>query len=214
MNKIILLGAPGAGKGTISNYLINTFNYSHLSTGDMFREAINNPNDPLGVEIKNIIAKGELVSDDLTNNLVSTNIKKITSENVPGFILDGYPRTIGQAEFLSTIIDISAVIYLEVDEKVLINRLTGRRLCPKCNAIYNVNTDMKPLNDGVCDKCGTALIQRKDDNLETVELRINEYNTKTKPLIEFYKEKGLLKTIQADADLNVIYSEINKIIGK
>lgn len=212
MNKIILLGAPGSGKGTISNYLINNYHYGHLSTGDMFRAAINNPNDPLGVQIKNIIAAGELVPDDLTNSLVAANIKTMLDQDMSGFILDGYPRTIPQANFLSSIINVDSVIYLHVDEKILINRLTGRRLCSNCNAIYNVNTEMKPQQDGVCDKCHSVLIQRKDDNLESVKLRIDEYNQKTKPLIDYYQAKGILKIIEADAPLNTIYSEIDKLL--
>ncbi len=157
------------------------------------------------------MVNGQLIPDDITNQLASNAIMA-AFEKSDGFILDGYPRTIPQANFLSSIVNVDSVIYLHVDEAILLNRLTGRRLCSNCNAIYNVNTEMKPLQDGVCDKCHGALIQRKDDNLESVKLRIDEYNQKTKPLIDYYQDKGLLKIIEADAPLDVIYREIDKLL--
>lgn len=207
--KIILLGAPGAGKGTISDLLSKDQNLVHISTGNLFREAIQKDDD-LSWQIKNILNAGGLVSDDITNAVAKNAILKVCNEN-KGFILDGYPRTINQAKFLDTIVDIDKVFYLKVDNDALIKRIIGRRVCPNCNAIYNVNLlELKPKIENECDVCHSVLVQRKDDNLETAQKRIDKYNEETFPLIEFYKAKNKLVEINGLDTIQNIYNNILK----
>ncbi|MDE6473184.1 MAG: nucleoside monophosphate kinase [Ureaplasma sp.] len=207
--KIILLGAPGAGKGTISDLLSKDQNLVHISTGNLFREAIQKDDD-LSWQIKNILNAGGLVSDDITNAVARNAILKVCNEN-KGFILDGYPRTINQAKFLDTIVDIDKVFYLKVDNDALIKRIIGRRVCPNCNAIYNINLlELKPKIENECDVCHSVLVQRKDDNLETAQKRIDKYNEETFPLIEFYKAKNKLVEINGLDTIQNIYNNILK----
>ena len=206
--KIILLGAPGAGKGTISELLSKNQNLVHISTGNLFREAIQKEDD-LSWQIRNILNNGGLVSDDITNEVAKKAILKVCNEN-KGFILDGYPRTINQAKFLDTIVNIDKVFYLKVDNDALIQRIIGRRVCPNCNAIYNINLDLKPKIENECDFCHSVLVQRKDDNLETAQKRIDKYNEETFPLIQFYKEKNKLVEIDGLDTIQNIYNNILK----
>ena len=194
--KLIIMGPPGAGKGTQAALIKNTLNIPHISTGDMFREAIKNET-PLGVEAKRYIDNGELVPDSVTIGLVRERLSNKDCQK--GFLLDGFPRTIPQAKALDEILkdlnlNLDAVINIAVDDNVLVDRIVGRRVCPKCKAGYHI-TNLKPKVDGICDVCGEKLVQRKDDTEETVKNRLNVYANQTKPLLEYYDSYGIVKTI-------------------
>ena len=194
MLNIVLMGPPGAGKGTHAMWMAKDNAIPHISTGDMFREAMSSGSE-LGNQIKDIINKGGLVSDDLTCALVKERLSRPDCEN--GYLLDGFPRTIAQAEALKTFgkeinREVNLVINIGAPDELLIERIAGRRVCPKCGASFNVNT-MKPKVEGICDVCGAELIQRKDDNEESFKVRLTNYYASTAPLLDFYKEEGLLK---------------------
>lgn len=206
--KLILLGAPGSGKGTISEYIVSKYNFIHLSTGSLFRKRM----DEKGLyweELKNHILKGQLVPDDLVNKIVKSEILNYKANQ--SYILDGYPRTIEQANFLSTITDIDYAIFLNVAEKDLEKRLTGRRVCNKCKKIYNIYF-YPPQNNGVCDLDGSLLIQRKDDDPNVIKERIETYKINTLPLIEYYKKLNKLITINSSNNKDEIKIKIDNII--
>lgn len=199
--RIVLLGAPGAGKGTLAKDLVGLFNVPHISTGDMFREAVASGSE-LGRQVQNILSSGKLVPDEIVNELVRERISK--PDRKDGFILDGYPRTVQQARTLDEMLTamgqkLDAVLYLKVSEDVVVERLTNRRVCPRCGRIYNL-LSMPPKSDEICDDCGTKLIQRDDDREEVVRNRFKVYNEMTAPLIDYYKKKGTLIEIDAEAD--------------
>ncbi|MHC1590954.1 MAG: adenylate kinase [Candidatus Helarchaeales archaeon] len=202
--KIILLGAPGAGKGTNATKLVEKYNIPQISTGDLLRKAVAEKTK-LGIEAESYMTAGKLVPDELVINLVKERLSQPDCKN--GFILDGFPRTITQAEKLEDITSIDAVINLDVDTQVLVRRSTGRRSCPNCGAVYHVEFN-PPKKEGICDKCGTKLIVRKDDTEETVKNRIETYKKNTAPLIEYYEKKGLLKNIDANRNIEVIFEDI------
>ena len=188
--RYIFLGAPGSGKGTWSGIVSRRLALSHLSTGDLLRQEVAE-NSNLGQKAKSYMDAGELVPDELTLALVD---KKLGESN--GFILDGYPRNLAQAKSLEDIlkkneISLSKVIYLEVPQDELVRRITSRVVCPNCGATYNLQT-MPPRVAGICDICGSKLIQRKDDTEEVFRVRLDAYNKQTAPLLEYYEEKGLL----------------------
>lgn len=210
--KIILLGAPGSGKGSIAKLLVENFKLAHISTGDLFRAAINK-DDEFAQQIKSIVSSGQYVPDSITNKIASDAIME-ASKTHDGFILDGYPRTVDQANYLKEITNIDYVLYLDIDNEELIKRITGRRICPNCGAIYNVNTAPKPKNDNVCDVCGSLLIQRKDDNIEVAKKRIDVYVEQTEPLIQFYDNEKILVKLNANQDLQTLFNEVKKIITK
>jgi adenylate kinase len=198
MNSTVLLGAPGSGKGTLAAKLKAKWNVAHISTGDMFREAVKN-NTPMGIKASEYMKSGQLVPDDITIGVVQERFSK--DDVKKGFILDGFPRTIAQAEALDDIlaknkIKLDSVILLNIDEKIVIDRITGRRTCPKCASIYHIKT-VRPKVDNICDKCGSTLIQRKDDTVEVVVERLQAYNLQTQPLVDFYRKKKLLLEIDA-----------------
>ncbi|MGN0820039.1 MAG: adenylate kinase [Christensenellaceae bacterium] len=200
--KIILLGAPGAGKGTQAFELSKHYDVVHISTGDIFRDIIGSGTD-LGNLAKSYIDKGQLVPDDVTIEIVKERLKKQDCEN--GYILDGFPRTVYQAEALEKIDDIDKVIDIEIPLEKLKKRLTGRRVCPDCHESYHVDY----LNGSTaCANCGATLIQRRDDNEETVAKRINVYKQQTQPLIEFYEQKGKLLEINGDQSVDEVFSDI------
>lgn len=212
--KLIIMGPPGAGKGTQAALIKNTLNIPHISTGDMFREAIKNET-PLGVEAKRYIDNGELVPDSVTIGLVRERLSNKDCQK--GFLLDGFPRTIPQAKALDEILkdlnlNLDAVINIAVDDNVLVDRIVGRRVCPKCKAGYHI-TNLKPKVDGVCDVCGEKLVQRKDDTEETVKNRLNVYANQTKPLLEYYDSYGIVKTIDGVGDIDVIFNNIKSSLG-
>jgi len=194
--RLVFLGPPGAGKGTQADYLKEQYGIEKISTGDILREAVRN-GSKLGKLAASYMEKGELVPDNIILSLVKERISKL--EN---FVLDGFPRTTIQAEGLDSILrelkkDLKAVIYFDIDEEKVIKRLTSRRVCPRCGAVYNLITN-PPKNDEVCDYCGAALERRKDDNEATVRNRLQVYKRDTLPLVDFYEKKGLLKKIDAD----------------
>jgi len=183
--KFVIFGPPGAGKGTYARRLQNILDIAAISTGDIFREAVKEETE-LGKKAKVFMDAGELVPDEITNGVFEERLQQPDAQK--GFILDGYPRTIAQIEFLGKITKIDAVINLVVPEWVIIERLSTRRVCKKCGTIYNVKY-LKPKVEGVCDKCGAELIHRDDDKPEAIKVRLRVYEEKTQPLLEFFKNK-------------------------
>lgn len=214
IKSIILLGAPGAGKGTNAKKICAKLNIPHISTGDMFREAIKNKT-PLGELANSYISQGLLVPDEVTIGLVKERLSKDDCKE--GFLLDGFPRTIPQAEALEEIgtelkRPVNYVINIVVPENVLVERITGRRVCKSCGAPYHVK-NMPPKVDGVCDLCGGELIQRKDDNIETLKARLDEYHNNTTPLVKFYANANLLHEVDGTLPLDKILDDIIAILG-
>lgn len=194
--KIVLLGAPGVGKGTVGRILCERHHLPYISTGDVFRGAVAS-GSPLGKKVKAILDSGALVPDDVTNEVVRERLSEPDCEY--GFLLDGYPRTIPQAEFLKSILggdSIAAVFNLELAESEIIARLSSRRVCPKCKATYNLQFH-PPVKAGVCDACGTPIVQRSDDAPAVIRTRIQVYEKQTKPLVDFYRKQGLLHVFDA-----------------
>jgi len=192
--RIVMLGPPGAGKGTYASRLTVRLGIPHISTGDMVREEIKKQTD-LGKKIKEYSDKGALVPDEIIIKLLAERLGK--ADCAEGFILDGFPRTISQAEALEKIAKIDLVVNLNVPDEIIITRLSNRLICSKCGAIYNLLT-LKPKKEGICDKCGGKLYQREDDKPEVVRERLNVYRRQTEPLIEYYSEKGLLRNISCN----------------
>jgi len=211
---LIIMGPPGAGKGTQAVLIREAYQIPHISTGDMFREAMKNET-PVGLEAKKYIDKGMLVPDEVTNALVKERLSQADCKK--GFLLDGFPRNIPQAEALDKIfnelnIKLNAVINIEVDFSILTERICGRRVCPKCGASFHVKF-YTPKQDGICDECGSQLVQRKDDNEETIKTRLNVYSNQTKPLLEYYNKQGVVKTIDGEGDVQAIFNNIKKEVG-
>ena len=211
--KLILLGAPGAGKGTQAKMIAEKCGIPHISTGDIFRANIKNGTE-LGAKAKEYMDKGLLVPDELVCDLVVDRIQQADCEK--GYILDGFPRTIAQAEALKVLTkdiarEVNVVINLACDPSVLIGRISGRRVCKKCGNSYHIETK-KPLVEGVCDACGEPLIQRPDDTEEALKVRLDAYENQTKPLIEFYKNEGLLKEVDGLQGINDVFGDIKNIL--
>ena len=201
---IILLGAPGAGKGTQASKITERYQVPHISTGDIFRENMKNET-PIGIIAKHYIDQGHLVPDDVTCEIVEARLAESDCKN--GFMLDGFPRTIVQAEELDRISNIDLVINIDVDFSLLLDRLCGRRVCKDCGESYHVSR----LNGKTdCARCGGALYQRKDDNPETVQSRLNVYHTQTAPLIDYYKKKGLLFNAPGNGTPDEVFEEVSK----
>src|SRR6056297_179594 len=195
---LIFLGPPGAGKGTVAKDVVERFGVPHISTGDMLRDAVSAGSE-LGKKVKSLMESGQLVSDELLFDLVKDRLSQKDCEN--GFILDGYPRNVNQAEALDKIFDelnlgLSGVIFLDCSEEEVVKRISNRRVCPACSRVYNL-ISLKPKNDERCDDDGTKLIQREDDKEETVRKRYQIYIDKTSPLIKLYKDRYQLITIDA-----------------
>lgn len=212
--RIVLLGPPGAGKGTQAKLIVEKYNIPHISTGDIFRKNIKEMT-PLGIKAKEYIDKGQLVPDELTVDIVKDRIQEEDCKN--GFLLDGFPRTVAQADALSEVLEelgtkLDSVINIKVDENNLIVRLSGRRVCPKCGASFHVVFN-PPKNEGVCDYCGAEVIQRADDSEETVKNRLAVYNKQTQPLIDYYTNNGLIKNINGEQDINKVFAEICEVLG-
>ena len=207
--RAILLGPPGAGKGTQAETIVNEFKVPHVSTGDMFRKNIKEETE-LGKQVKAYLDKGMLVPDELTVEIVKDRILQSDCSN--GFLLDGFPRTIEQANALDKVLSetgqkLDYVINIQVDPKLLVERAVGRRICKDCGQTYHL-TFNKPKNEGICDKCGGELYQRKDDTEETVANRINVYQEQTQPLIEYYANKGIILDINGEQPIDKVGSDI------
>ena len=212
---LILFGAPGAGKGTQAVELAKRFNLIHISTGEIFREAIAEHSE-MGEIANSYISKGNLVPDDITVKIVKERLAQEDCKN--GFILDGFPRTLPQAECLDQIclelnISIDHVIDIEVNEDELIRRLSGRRVCKTCGASYHIDFNPSKV-ENVCDKCNGELYTRKDDEKESVAVRLKTYKSSTMPLINYYMEKGLLVEINGQQEINDVLNEIVEKIGE
>ncbi|MBC3888734.1 adenylate kinase [Acetobacterium paludosum] len=214
--RIVLLGPPGAGKGTQAKLICETYNIPHISTGDLFRENMNN-DTPLGKKAKDFMAKGLLVPDDLVVDMVED---RLTHDDVVsagyGFLLDGFPRTVFQAEALDGIskkrnLELDFAINLEVPLDVLVERISGRRICPSCQATYHVIFN-PPKVEGVCDFDSASLYQREDDKVETVKKRIQVYQEQTEPLIAFYKEKQKIVDINGLQNMNDVFEDIKRVL--
>ena len=211
---LILLGPPGAGKGTQARRVVETFGLVQLSTGDMLRAEVSSGSD-LGARAKKLMDDGQLVPDDLMIDMIAGQIDAMSDAD--GIILDGFPRTTAQAKALDNMLDerglaIDHVIQLEVEEESLVARLTGRFSCIACGAGYH-DTFAKPALDGICDKCGaTDFARRSDDNAKTVKLRLEAYNEQTAPILPYYDRKGTLKRVDGLGDMETVFSEIKEII--
>ena len=212
---LILLGPPGAGKGTQAKLLVQAYGIPHISTGDMFRDHIARDTE-LGKKVKAITASGQLVPDEVTNALVKERLSR--PDVARGFILDGYPRTVPQAEYLEGLLrslgrKLDRVISYEVAEEMIVERISGRRCCPKCGAVYHVSQN-PPRKTGLCDRDGEGLVQRPDDRPENVHVRLEEYAGKTEPLKRFYREKGLLSEVDGVGSTEGILAATRRILER
>ena len=206
--KLIFLGPPGAGKGTIAKKLAADQKIAHISTGDLFREAIANKTK-LGLEVKAIIEKGDLVPDILTVQLVKDRIA--ADDCTTGFILDGFPRTIPQAQALENLVAATAAVNFDLPDAEIIKRLSGRRLCPVCGRTFHVDF-MPPEIPDVCDSCGAGLIIRKDDQVDSIKNRLQVYKEQTEPLIKFYEKLNLLKNVDSSPEPAIVFASVKKIL--
>ena len=205
--KLILLGAPGSGKGTQAAYITDKYDLPHISTGDLFRENIKNQT-PLGMKVKEVMDTGNLCPDDLTVELVKDRLSHPDCEK--GFLLDGFPRNVEQAKALEQISSPDKVINLSVDLKGIEHRITGRRSCEKCKNSFHVDFIG---NVSTCPDCGGELIVRKDDNAETVRERLQVYQNQTSPLVEYYSKQGKLVNVNGDLSIDKVFEEIVKVLG-
>jgi adenylate kinase len=211
--RLVLLGAPGAGKGTQAKKLIDKYGIPQISTGDILRKAVAD-GTPLGTEAKSYMNKGELVPDSVVIGLVKERLGE--SDCKKGFILDGFPRNTSQAETLDGVLaglgmPMSVALSVDVDFDVLLKRLTGRRTCKDCGQMFNVYFSPSK-KEGVCDKCGSALYQRDDDKEETIKKRLDVYKAQTEPLIDYYSKKGILKRVEGVGDIEEIFKKICSIL--
>jgi adenylate kinase len=211
---LVVMGSPGAGKGTQAERIVEKYGIPHISTGDMFRAAIKE-GTALGVKAKSFMDAGNLVPDEVTIGIVEERLGKDDCKK--GFLLDGFPRTVAQAEALEDILNglsrpIDYVINIDVPKDKLMARLTGRRICKSCGATYHLVFN-PPANEGICDKCGGELYQRDDDNEETVGRRLEVYLDQTKPLLNFYEEKKYLKNINGDQDIDKVFEDLEELLG-
>ena len=210
---LLIIGAPGAGKGTMSDLLINTYHLVHVSTGDMLRAAVK-AGTPVGLKAQEYMNMGALVPDEVIHDII---VERLSQDDIKaGFLFDGYPRTIAQAQDLDLILKeiglkIDAVINLNIEDDELIKRITGRRLCPTCGEIFNIYYKA-PAKEGICDKCGAELITRKDDNLESLTVRLQEYHKNTQPVIEYYEKAGLVANVDAKQGVDEVFGDIRKLL--
>lgn len=208
------MGLPGAGKGTQAEKIVQKYGIPHISTGDMFRAAIKDETE-LGLQAKSFMDKGELVPDEVTIGIVRERLAKDDCDK--GFLLDGFPRTVAQADALENILaqlgkKIDYVINVDVDKEILMDRLTGRRICKDCGATYHLVFN-PPATDGVCDRCNGELYQRADDNEATVQNRLDVNIKQTKPLLDFYETKGYLRNINGQQEIDKVFSQLDELLG-
>ncbi|MFL6479371.1 MAG: adenylate kinase [Bacillales bacterium] len=212
---LVLMGLPGAGKGTQAERIVENYGIPHISTGDMFRAAMKEGTE-LGLQAKSFMDKGELVPDEVTIGIVRERLSKEDCQK--GFLLDGFPRTVPQAEALENLLvdlnkKIDYVININVDKELLMERLTGRRICKECGSTYHLVFN-PPAKEGVCDRCGGELYQRADDNAETVQNRLDVNIKQQEPLLTFYEIKGYLRTIDGQQDINKVFTDIEHLLGE
>ena len=212
--KIIMLGAPGAGKGTQAKMIADKYGVPHISTGDIFRANIKNGTE-LGMEAKKYMDQGLLVPDELTGRILLDRVAQDDCKN--GYVLDGFPRTIPQAEVLDSELTklgdhIDYAINVDVPDENIVKRMSGRRACLTCGATYHIE-HVPPKKEGICDVCGSELVLRDDDKPETVKNRLNVYHEQTQPLIDFYTEKGVLKTVDGTVPMEEVFAAITAILG-
>ena len=210
---IVLMGLPGAGKGTQAEKIVEQFHIPHISTGDMFRKAIKE-GTKMGLEAKSYMDKGLLVPDEVVIGIVKDRLGEDDCNN--GFLLDGFPRTVAQAEALDSLLEdldkkIDHVISINVDKDALVSRLTGRRICKDCGATYHLIYN-PPKVEGICDKCGGELYQRDDDKEETVLTRLDVNIKQTEPLLNYYEDKNVLRNVDGDQDIDEVFLSIEKIL--
>lgn len=209
--KLILLGAPGAGKGTQAERLCKVLNIPTISTGNILRAAVKN-GTPTGLKAKSFMDAGKLVPDEVIIGIINERLQEDDCQN--GFILDGVPRTIAQAEAMEAAgISFDAVVSIEIADDVIMNRMAGRRVCEACGASYHV-VAVPPKQDGICDSCGGKLVQRKDDAPETVKDRLEVYHKETEPLKDFYAKRGVLKSVENQPSVEATTTEILHVLGR
>lgn len=212
---ILIMGGPGAGKGTMSAKIVEKYQVNHISTGNIFRSEIKNETE-LGLQAKSYTEKGLLVPDEVTNPMVKSFLEKLDNKN--GYLLDGYPRTLDQAKAFDELtvdsdLAVEKVIALDLDFEVLKDRITGRRICKNCEEIYHTKNHPSKV-EGVCDKCGGELYQRKDDTVESLQVRLGEYSKSTEPVLAYYEEKGLLTRINADQPIEAVWQDVMNALEK
>ncbi|CDA33562.1 adenylate kinase [Firmicutes bacterium CAG:536] len=211
---IFIMGAPGSGKGTFSSKIKEEYNLNHISTGDIFRANISQGTE-LGLQAKAYAEQGKLVPDEITNKMVKDYLATL-SDKKNGYLLDGYPRTLDQAKAFEEMTDgtdlaVDVILAMDVPTDVLTRRITGRRTCKDCGEIYNIYS--KPTKvEGVCDCCGGELTQRKDDNEESLKVRLDEYSNNTEPVIDYYEKKNMVSHINADASMDEIWSSVKEAL--
>lgn len=211
---IFIMGAPGSGKGTFSSKIKEEYNLNHISTGDIFRANISQETE-LGLQAKAYAEQGKLVPDEITNKMVKDYLATL-SDKKNGYLLDGYPRTLDQAKAFEEMTDgtdlaVDVILAMDVPTDVLTRRITGRRTCKDCGEIYNIYS--KPTKvEGVCDRCGGVLTQRKDDNEESLKVRLDEYSNNTEPVIDYYEKKNMVSHINADASMDEIWSSVKEAL--
>ncbi len=210
---LLIIGAPGAGKGTMSELILENYHLIHVSTGDMLRAAVK-AGTPVGLKAQEYMNRGALVPDEVIHDII---VERLSQDDMEaGFLFDGYPRTGNQAEDLDSILKelnkkIDCVINLNIEDEELIKRITGRRLCPVCGEIFNIYYKA-PEKEGICDRCGAELIQRKDDNLESLEVRLAEYHRNTQPVIAYYEKTGIVRHIDASQAVEDVFSDIREVL--
>ena len=211
---IFIMGAPGSGKGTFSSKIKEEYSLNHISTGDIFRANISQGTE-LGLQAKAYAEQGKLVPDEITNKMVKDYLATL-SDKKNGYLLDGYPRTLDQAKAFEEMTDgtdlaVDVILAMDVPTDVLTRRITGRRTCKDCGEIYNIYS--KPTKvEGVCDRCGGELTQRKDDNEESLKVRLDEYSNNTEPVIDYYEKKNMVSHINADASMDEIWSSVKEAL--
>ena len=217
MKNIMFIAPPAAGKGTQAELVVEKYHIPHISTGDILRE-ISKEDSEIGKYVYETLTNGELVKDEITYKLIEDRLSKDDCKN--GFIIDGFPRNLDQAKEYDKILsnlgyDVGNVIYINIDKETLEKRITGRRICEDCNTIYNINNEKSaPKVESVCDNCGGHLYQRSDDNLEAFQTRYNMYIEKTEPIINYYKEKNVLKEVDGNDTVENIFARIDEIISE
>jgi len=215
MRNVMLIAPPAAGKGTQAELICEKYNIPHISTGDILRQ-VSQEDSEIGNYVKETLASGQLVKDEITYQLIENRLS--LDDCKVGFLIDGFPRNLEQAKEYDKILnnlgyDLGKVIYIEIDKETLSKRITGRRICQSCNAIYNINDPKQtPKKDSVCDKCGGTLYQRSDDNIEAFEKRYQTYLDKTEPIIDYYKDKNVITKVDGLGTIKQVFNRIEKVL--